>query len=77
MHSDLDSSGDGKLSHDELEQALVELDIDITTSQAHALVMFMGEPSLVLSTYLCVLPSDLNVQHEGASTLITQKQSSR
>lgn len=41
---DLDASGDGKLSHDELERALVDLDIDITTSQAHALVMFMGEP---------------------------------
>lgn len=45
---DLDSSGDGKLSHHELEQALVELDIDITTSQAHALVMFMGEPVVIV-----------------------------
>lgn len=41
--TDLDSSGDGKLSHQELEQALVELDINITTVQAHALVTFMGE----------------------------------
>ena len=39
----MDASGDGKLSHHELEQALVELDIDITTAQAHALVMFMGK----------------------------------
>eukprot|EP00752_Nemacystus_decipiens_P007985 g7134.t1 len=38
---DLDSSGDGKLSHNELEQALVELDINISTAQAHALVNFM------------------------------------
>lgn len=41
--ADLDSSGDGKLSHHELERALVELDINITTAQAHALVNFMGE----------------------------------
>lgn len=41
--ADLDASGDGKLSHHELEQALVELDINITTAQAHALVTFMGE----------------------------------
>lgn len=41
--ADLDASGDGKLSHHELEKALVELDINITTSQAHALVTFMGK----------------------------------
>lgn len=43
MCADLDASGDGKLSHHELEQALVELDINITTAQAHALVTFIGE----------------------------------
>ncbi|CAN0088355.1 unnamed protein product [Ectocarpus sp. 6 AP-2014] len=41
IFKDLDSSGDGKLSHQELERALVELDINITTVQAHALVTFM------------------------------------
>eukprot|EP00903_Cladosiphon_okamuranus_P011857 g11138.t1 len=41
IFKDLDSSGDGKLSHHELERALVELDISITTTQAHALVNFM------------------------------------
>ncbi|CAM9102630.1 unnamed protein product [Hapterophycus canaliculatus] len=41
IFQDLDSSGDGKLSHHELENALVELDINITTAQAHALVTFM------------------------------------
>lgn len=41
--ADLDASGDGKLSHLELEKALVELDINITTAQAHALVTFMGK----------------------------------
>ncbi|CAM9162591.1 unnamed protein product [Ectocarpus fasciculatus] len=41
IFKDLDSSGDGKLSHQELERALVELDINITTIQAHALVTFM------------------------------------
>lgn len=41
--ADLDSSGDGKLSHHELEKALTDLDIDITPSQATALVQFMGK----------------------------------
>ncbi|CAM9467203.1 unnamed protein product, partial [Ectocarpus sp. 13 AM-2016] len=41
IFKDLDSSGDGRLSHEELERALVELDINITTVQAHALVTFM------------------------------------
>lgn len=49
FHSDLDISGDGKLSHGELEQALVDLDINITASQAHALVQFMGEYFLPMS----------------------------
>ena len=40
--ADLDSSGDGRLSPDELERALVELDINITTAQARALVTFVG-----------------------------------
>lgn len=40
--ADLDISGDGKLSHTELERALIDLDINITASQANALVQFMG-----------------------------------
>lgn len=43
FRSDLDKSGDGKLSQQELEQALVDLDINISATQAHALVDFIGE----------------------------------
>lgn len=43
FRSDLDTSGDGKLSDTELERALTDLDINISPSQAHALVQFMGE----------------------------------
>lgn len=60
---DLDSSGDGKLSHNELEQALVELDINITTAQARALVNFMGERSLRALAVLGCLDAEVGGVH--------------
>ncbi|CAM9203647.1 unnamed protein product, partial [Discosporangium mesarthrocarpum] len=41
IFKDFDTSGDGKLTHNELETALTELAVNITPSQAHSLVNFM------------------------------------